>query len=192
MILSGIAQRYARALLQAALSANAVDEVFSDTQSLSALLSQDPSFRDFLLAPQMSNEQQRDLVKKALEGRVSKLVLELLGLLIEKKRVMFVSEILEAYRYLYEKHKGIIEVKAITAVPLDEALLKKLRQTLEDQTKKTIRLTTEVEPEIIGGMVLKLEDKVIDGSLRYELEQFKRHLIETSVVQAQLGTDNQE
>ncbi len=125
MILSGIAQRYARALLQAALSANAADEVFSDTQSLSALLSQDPSFRDFLLAPQMSNEQQRDLVKKALEGRVSKLVLELLGLLIEKKRVMFVEEILEAYRYLYEKHKGIIEVKAITAVPLDEALLKK-------------------------------------------------------------------
>jgi F-type H+-transporting ATPase subunit delta len=118
--------------------------------------------------------------------------LELLGLLIEKKRVMFVEEILEAYRYLYEKHKGIIEVKAITAVPLDEALSTKLRKTLEDQTKKTIRLTTEVEPEIIGGMILKLEDKVIDGSLRYELEQFKRHLIETSVVQAQLGTDNQE
>jgi F-type H+-transporting ATPase subunit delta len=97
---------------------------------------------------------------------------------------MFAQDVAEAYRHMYEKHKGIIEVRAITAVPLEEQLKAKLLRTLEQQTKKTIRLSHVVDPGIIGGMILKMEDTVIDGSIRFQLEELRRRLTETKVVRA--------
>ena len=188
MILSGIAQRYAKALLQAALKANTADEVFEDTRSLTVLLEQNPKFRDFLLSPQVLIEEKQALVKRTLGDRVSKLLAELLALLIAKKRIVYVEEIANAYRHLYEKHKGIMEVKAITAVPLDEPLREKLLRKLEDQTKKTIRLVPEIDPHIIGGVVLRMEGKIIDGSIKYELEQLKRHLATVRITGTQDST----
>ncbi|UCG53382.1 MAG: ATP synthase F1 subunit delta [Candidatus Latescibacterota bacterium] len=183
MILSGIAQRYARALHQAALDANVADSVYEDVQSLLDLMAQDKRYKNFLMSPQVLTDDKVDLVKQTLQGRASKLLVELLLLLIEKKRFIFVEEIAEAYRYLHEKHKGIIEVKAVTAVPLEDQLKEKLLHKLEDQTKKTIRLVPEVDPGIIGGMILFLEDKIIDGSIRFNLDQLRKRLGETRVVQ---------
>lgn len=184
MIRSGIAQRYAKALLQASLGTGTADEVFNDTENLLALLSQNPRFRNFLLSPQVATEDKHALLDKSLQGRASKLLVEFLHILVDKKRIMFVADIAEAYRDFYEKEKGMIEVTAITAVPLEETLREKLLRTLESQTGKTIRLTHEVDPHILGGMIIRMEDKLIDGSVRFQLEQLKRHLKETKVMRA--------
>jgi F-type H+-transporting ATPase subunit delta len=184
VIRTGIAQRYAKALLRAALRVGVADEVFKDAESLLALLSENPYFRNFLLSPQVATEDKHALLDKSLAGRASKLLVELLHILVDKKRIIFVADIAEAYRYFYEKHKGIIEVRAITAVPLEEPLREKLLHALERQTRKTIRLTHSVDPSILGGMIVKLEDKVIDGSVRYQLDQLKRHVKETKVIRA--------
>jgi F-type H+-transporting ATPase subunit delta len=182
LILSGIAQRYAKALHEAALNANQTDEVFADTQSLLGLRSEDRSFERFIESPQVLTEDKVRIIKQTLEGRVSKLVVDLLLLLVEKKRFMFIEEIMEAYRYLYEKEKGIVEVRTITAIPLEDALKDELIRKLEAQTKKTIRIKPEVDPDIIGGMILVMEDNIIDGSIRFKLEQLKRRLGEARVV----------
>jgi len=184
MIRSGIAQRYAKALLHASLAAGSADEVFNDTENLLALLSQDVRFRNFLLSPQVATEDKHALLDKSLKGRASKVLVDLLHILVDKQRIMFVADIAEAYRHFYEKETGMIEVTAITAVPLDEKLREKLLRTLESQTGKTIRLTHEVDPNILGGMIVKMEDKLIDGSVRFQLEQLKRHLKETKVMRA--------
>lgn len=182
MILSGIAQRYAKALHEAALAANQADEVFADTQSLLGLKTEDRSFQYFIESPQVLTEDKVRVIKQILEGRVSKLVVDLLLLLIEKKRFMFIEEIMEAYRSLYEKEKGIVEVRTITAIPLEDALKEELIHKLEARTKKTIRIKPEVDPDIIGGMILVMEDNILDGSIRYKLEQLKRRLGESRVV----------
>ena len=182
MILSGIAQRYAKALHDAALRAGKADEVFADTQSLLGLKSEDPSFRNFIESPQVLTEDKVRVIKRALEGRVSKLVVDLLLLLIEKKRFMFIEEILEAYRHLYEKEKGIVEVRAITAIPLEDALKDKLIRKIEARINKTVRIKPEVDPDIIGGMILVMEDHILDGSIRYKLDRLKRRLGESRVV----------
>ncbi len=158
-----------------------VKEVYEDTQGFLSLLSEEPAFRNFLLAPQVSTEKKQDVIKKAIGPHASRLVVEIIDLLIEKKRLMFVEEIAEAYKVLYEKHMGIVEIQAVTAIPLDDALETKLRTKLESETQKTIRIKTVVDPSIIGGVVLRMEDKVIDGSIRHKIDMLKRHVGETRV-----------
>ncbi len=184
MIRSGIAERYAKALFQAAVRAGAADAVFGDVESLIAAKKADPRLRNFLSSPQVPTEDKHALVDKAFGGRAHKLFVDLLHLLIDKKRIMFIQEVAEGYRQLYEKYKGIVEVRAITAIPLEEPLKEKLLLTLKRQTKKSIRLLQIVDPGIIGGMILKIEDTVIDGSVRFQLEALKHRLVETKVNRA--------
>jgi F-type H+-transporting ATPase subunit delta len=183
LIISGIAQRYAKALHEAAVAAGKADDVFADTQSLLELMKKNETFGYFIMSPQVLTDKKTALIKQTLEGRASKLVVDLLLLLVEKKRFMFLEEIIDAYRGLYEKRKGIVEVRAITAVPLEDGLKEKLVRKLEEQTKKTIRVKPEVDPDIIGGMILVMEDHIIDGSIRFRLDQLRRRLSESRVVQ---------
>ena len=181
MLRSGIAQRYAKALFQAALHQGAADEVFGDVESFLAARGKAPALRLVFESPQVLTEDKHRLIDRLLKERVHKLFLDLLHVLIDKKRIMFAGDIAEAYRLFYEKHKGVIEVRAITAIPLDDLQKEKLIRTLAEQTKKTIRLTPVVDPEILGGVILKLEDQLIDGSVRHQLAELKRRLAETKV-----------
>ncbi len=191
MMRSGIAQRYAKALFQAALDAGVADEVAGDAQSLLRLASEIPQIRNFLLSPQVPTEDKHALVAKTFGGRTHKLFVDFLHLLIDKKRIVFFTDIAETYRDIYEKHKGMFAVKAITAVPLEEPQRQKLLRTLEQMTHKTIRLTQAVSPDILGGMILVADDNVIDGSVRHELEQLRRRLSETRVIRVD-GTSADE
>jgi F-type H+-transporting ATPase subunit delta len=183
MLRTGIAQRYAKALLQAALDAGVADDVFDDAKNL-GLMSESPMLRNFLGSPQVPTEAKHGILDKALGGRAHKLFLDFLHVLIDKKRIMFARDIAEAYRYLYEKHRGIVQVKTITAVPLEDRQKERLVRKLEEQTKKTIQLAHVVDPNILGGMILRMEDRLIDGSVRYQLEELKRRLMETKVMRA--------
>jgi F-type H+-transporting ATPase subunit delta len=184
MIRSGIAHRYAKALFQAALQAGVADEVSGDLQGFLRLMSEMPQIRNFILSPQVSTEDKHALITKAFGGRAHELFVDFLRLLIDKKRIVAATDIAEAYSEIYQRHKGMIAVKAITAVPLKDQERQKLLRTLERKSNKTIRLTQAVDPDIIGGMILVMEDKVIDGSVRHELEQLRRRLRETRVIQA--------
>jgi len=184
MLSTGVAQRYAKALFQAALDAGVADEVFGDAEKLAAVMSESPMLGNFLGSPQVPPEDKHRLLDKALGGRAHRLFVDFLHVLVDKKRIMFARDIAEAYRYLYEKHEGILQVRAITAVSLEDPQREKLVHKLEEQTKKTIRLTHIVDPNILGGMILKMEDRLIDGSVRHQLEELKRRLMETKVTRA--------
>jgi F-type H+-transporting ATPase subunit delta len=184
MMRTGIAHRYARALFQAALDQGAADEVFGDVESFLAAKRKTPALGRVFESPQVPTEDKHRVVDTVLKSRVHKLFLDLLHVLIDKQRIMFAGDVAEAYRQLYEAHKGIIEVKAITAIPLDDPQKEKLIRRLAEQTKKTIRLTAVVDPDIIGGVILKLDDQLIDGSVRHQLAELKRRLTEMKATHA--------
>lgn len=184
MLKSGIAQRYAKAVFQAALDQGAADEIYGDVESFLAAREKMPALQHILESPQVLTEDKHRFLDKMFKGRVHKVFLDLLHILIDKTRIMFAGDIAGAYRFLYEKHKGIVEVKAITAVPLDDEQAEQLVRKLGEQTRKTIRLLPVVDPDILGGVILKLEDRLIDGSVRYQLEELKRRLAETKVTLA--------
>jgi F-type H+-transporting ATPase subunit delta len=181
MIPRGVAKRYATALFNAALKANIADDVHAEASTFRKLFSENPSFKNFLLSPQILTKAKKDFITATLKGRASDLFVTFLLLLIDKKRFPFVEDIAEGYSYLYERHKGILEVKAITAVPLDESMTRKTITKLEQESGKRIRLVPIVDPKIIGGMILIMEDKIIDGSIRFRIERLKRELDEIRV-----------
>lgn len=181
MIPRGVAKRYATALFRAAVKAGTADRVHDELVGLLTTLEDNPSFKGFALSPQVLTKEKKDVIEKTFRGRASELFIDFLLLLIDKNRFFVIEEIIEAYRYLYEQHRGIVEVKVITAIPLDAHMERKVADKLERELGKTIRLSPVTDPSIIGGVVLMMEDKIIDGSIRYKLEKLKRELNEIRV-----------
>jgi F-type H+-transporting ATPase subunit delta len=179
-----IAHRYAKALFQAALDAGVEDDLSGDVEGLFAIVSESPRLRRFLLSPQVPIADKHTLVEKVLDGRAQRLLVDLLHLLIDKKRIVFLVDIVEAFRDVYRKNKGVTAVKAITAVPLAEDQRRRLMGILKARTHNTISLAEVVDPDILGGMILMVDDSVVDGSVRHQLEVLRRRLRETRVVRA--------
>ncbi len=176
MIPRGLSKRYATALFNAALKTGVADQVDAEAKGIRAVFKEHPALKTFLLSPQVLTKTKHDVIKTVLKGKTTDLFTDFLLLLVDKKRFSFVEEIAEGYTYLYERHKGIVDVQVTTAVPLDEPLQRKTIATLERQTGKKIRLVAVVDPRIIGGIVLVMGDKIIDGSVRFRMEKLRREL----------------
>jgi F-type H+-transporting ATPase subunit delta len=181
MMERGVALRYATALFNSALKSGLVDDVHEEMTTLKNVLEENITFFNFLLSPQIRTENKQELIDATLKGSASDLFVRFLHLLVEKKRMPFIKDITEEYHHLYEKHKGVIEARVITAVPLDETTERKVIDKLQAETKKEIRVVSVVDPGIIGGMIIKLEDRIIDGSIRFRLEKLRRELDEIRV-----------
>ena len=181
MILRGISKRYAVALFNAAVRQDIAEQIHEDLTSLDELMRVNPDFRNFLLSPQVLTEDKKKIIVDVLAERSAGLLVKFLMLLIDKKRLEFVGEIAEAYTYLFEQLQGILEAKIITAIPLDADLEQQTIEKLEAETGKTIRLVKTVDPKIIGGMIVILEDTVVDGSIRHQLDAMRKSLNEIRV-----------
>jgi len=181
MIDRSLSKRYAKALFQAALNKDAVDEIQKDIESFQQLIEKDKSFVGFLLSPQILTSAKEALVEKALRGRAHDLFVNFILLLLDKKRIDHVHEIFDAHTVIYKAYRGIIEAKIVTAIPLDEAQEAAVLKKLRNETKKEIYLKKVTDPGIVGGMVIYLGDQVIDGSVKFQLETFRKTLKEIKV-----------
>jgi len=181
VILSGIGKRYAVALFNVANNENIAEQVGGDIVSFANLFSSESGFRNFLMSPMVNGSDKKDLVDKVIGGRASDLLHRFVTLLIDKKRLGNVQQIADAYMFLYEQAQDIVEVRALTAIPLDRELEKLTQKTLQGRIGTEVRLVTRVDPGIIGGMILFAQDKIIDGSVRYRLARARKALSELRV-----------
>jgi F-type H+-transporting ATPase subunit delta len=181
MILSGVAKRYAVALFNAAVKQDAAEQVQDDLSSFIELLYKNRDLVGFLKSPEVLTEAKKQLVVDVFSDRTAGLFVKFILLLIDKKRLTHILGIADAYRQLYEQLQGIVEVKVVTAVELDTDLEQQTIETLEKRSGKIIRLNKTVDADIIGGMILIVEDNILDGSIRHKLEQMRRSLSEVKV-----------
>lgn len=169
MASTGVGKRYAIALFNAAKAEDVLDQVHGDVTSFGKLLHVETGLRNFLLSLRVSGEEKRELVMKALGDRASGLFVKFLLLLIDKKRTANFDEIARAFVSLYEEHQGVVEVRVVTAIPLDAELERKAKDVVERRTGKKVKLEKRVEPRIIGGMIMFIENQVYDGSITNRL-----------------------
>lgn len=181
MIVSGIGKRYAVALFNVARNEEVEEQVSGDIVSFANLYAAETGFRNFLMSPMVLTEDKKNLIHKVIGERASGLFFKFVNLLIDKKRLSRIEEIADAYTFLYEQSRGIVEVSAITAIPMGHDLEQKTRESLEGKFGKEIRLVTKTDPDIIGGMILFTQDKIIDGSVRYRLARARKTLSELKV-----------
>ena len=171
------ARRYAQAVFQIALENDELDR-WRDDLSLLANAQANPEFAEFLDAPQVTVSQKSDLINSTLSDSVGPLVLNLTALLASRGTAYLLPNIAEQFNQMLDAHRGIERAEVISAVPLDDEQTQKVAQMLQDIVGKDVRLTTRVEPQILGGILARVGDKVIDGSTRAKLQEMRRQLVE--------------
>ncbi len=174
---SKIARRYARALFQAALRADAVQAVDRALQELLDILREQPALHQLMLNPLIPRERKQELVQESIGRRTHPLLASLLNLLVDKRRERLLPDIAQEYAQMRDDHLGVVRVQARTAYPLDSQQEQALIQSLQRRTGRTVVLDVQVDPSLIGGILVRIGDTVIDGTVRGQLQRLRQYLM---------------
>lgn len=174
-----VAARYARALFDGTLEKGG-DELATaekDLVEVTRMFGEMPELRQFLTSPAVPQQDKITFVEKQLAPNVSDWVGNLLKLLAENHRVEALPVIAEAFEALKRKHENIATAEVVTATELDDALAGRIEDTLKSMYGfNRVELRRKVDPGILGGMILKIQDKVIDGSFVGRLEDLRKQV----------------
>ena len=181
MLLHPVARRYAHALFDAARARELLGPVGADLEAVAAFLDTDLEARRLLRSSPISTEERQKLVARLFAGRVQPLVLELLQLLLEKKRFELLGDVAADFRERHEREQGIVRIEVLSAVALTEEAARRLEQALARKTGRQVILERRVEPRLIGGLRVLIGDQVIERSVRRSLEAMRHMLYEAAV-----------
>jgi F-type H+-transporting ATPase subunit delta len=176
-----VAERYAHGLFELTQQSNNTESVYRDFTDLATVLKQDESLIHFLAAPQIMDSDKAAVVAKVFKGKVPDQLYHLLELLVAKRRTDFMAEIAAAYSRLYHDSRGLVETRLITAIPMTAEEIGGIRSRLNKLTGKTVEIATEVNADIIGGVIAFIGEKIIDCSIRHELQILREQLLELKV-----------
>ena len=165
-----ISVRYARALLQSALTAKLEDTVYGEMQVLAKSFVEVPLLRQAIDNPMLSKEKKQALLITALGGeKVSALSKSFVDVVLKEDRENMIQFMANSYVTLYRKQKNVIRGKLTTAVAVSAATEQKMRKMVEGKTNGTVEFETEVNPDIIGGYILEYDTYRMDTSVRTKL-----------------------
>lgn len=171
------ARRYAQAVLDIARDNQTLDRWLNDLKVLNGVFGAS-GVVSMLEDPKLTEADQKQVVDRLLEkGLVDDLALNLLMLLLRRHRVGLLSRILERYQELYNKEKGIVVADVTSAVLLDDASKKQVADHLSRITGKTIELRTHHDPSILGGLITRIGDELIDASVATRLAELGARLM---------------
>jgi F-type H+-transporting ATPase subunit delta len=174
---SGAAVQYARALLDLANEKNQAEPIGQEMAELAKVIEGNKSLASFLADPGISAGDRTRLIDKVFKGRVSQLVMNLMGVLNSKGRLGLLHGVAEAYHELLDEQLGNVEVDVTVAHRLDQPALEQVRQRISQALKKNAVVHQYVDEKIIGGIVVRVDDKLIDASVKSQLESMKRQLL---------------
>jgi F-type H+-transporting ATPase subunit delta len=175
---SPLAIAYAQALLELANDAKSAAAVGEELRALREVIEKNPSFAQVLSDPAISTEERGQLLHRVFDGRASNLILNFLGLVNEKGRLNILSSITAAFDTLLDHQQGKIEIDATVAEKLTDEQLEAVRKKVSEALKRTAVVHQYVDPQIIGGLVLRVQDQLIDGSVRAQLAAMRQQLLQ--------------
>ena len=171
------AMRYAQAVFQIALDQDELDGWLEDMTLLAQAL-ESRELAEFLDALQVSVERKVGLIRETIGDTVAPLALNLLSLLASRSIAHLLTGVLDQYQRLLDAHRGIDRAEIVSAIPLDDQQRQRIIELLKGITGNEVRLTSRVEPQILGGFVARVGYRVIDGSTRSKLGVMRRELVE--------------
>jgi len=169
-----ISKRYAQALFEAGLELNKLKEFKDDFSFVTDILYRETELRNILSHPKVSKDEKKKLLNNIFNGRISIEILNFLYVLVDKRRESEIMEINREFIRLFNEHENLIEVTAITSVLMDDNIKNKLRITLENKLNKKVQLKNVVDKNIIGGVLLNIGNKVIDGTVKGQLLEIEK------------------
>lgn len=181
---------YAKALLGAADEAGQTTVVLEEFRSLlDDVIAQREDLRHAIAGAILTEEQRLDVLNKAFGDKMNPVLLTFLKVVTQHGRQDCLREIYEAAKKIDNQRRGLIEVIATTAAELPEQLAASLTDRLKEKLGREVALKTEVDPDLIGGLVLHVGDTVFDGSLANRLKQFRLKALEKTAQEAKASLE---
>jgi F-type H+-transporting ATPase subunit delta len=172
-----IAEVYSRALFEAAQEDDVLDDVHEQLNEFAdALEDEDNSeLRMYFFSPYFSSEEKKEGVDKVVTGADERFQ-NFLELLAERHRMPVLPRIRREFNSLWREEKQLLPVNVTSAVELDDKLVKGIGDRIRDQTGREVELTSQVDPEVLGGLVVRVGNMVMDASVRRRLEQIRKQV----------------
>jgi len=171
---SRAAIRYAKAILSFALEQNKEVEVNDDMLLIASTINENEDLQMLLNSPVIKSDLKKSTLKEVFSSKISSLSVGLIDLLIDNKRLSIISEVAKKYTILYDKLKGIEVAKVTTAVPLTKELNEQVLKKVKEITGKEATIENNVNPDIIGGFILRIGDVQYDASISNKLQVLRR------------------
>ena len=175
---SATALTYARALLELAQGNGLHEQIGEQLAGVGQALDADPTFKAFMADPSVSSDARARVIDAALRPQVDPLLANFLNVMNSHGRSALLSEIDGAYRFLLDQLLGKIDIDVTVAHALSDEQLEEVRAKVSQALNKTAVVRQKVDDSIIGGLVLKVGDKLIDASVRSQLQTIKRRFLE--------------
>jgi F-type H+-transporting ATPase subunit delta len=174
------AKRYSAALFEAARSCGRVEEFLKQMDELNAVLVQNPQFMQILRHPNLQLDEKKKMVNKAFKGRIDNEILSLIYILLDHDKIQEFFKVNLHYRDMVYKYKGIKIAYVTTAVKMNDDEIDDIRMRLSKKYACTIEVRNMVDPGVIGGVCLKVEDEITDGTVRGNFEKMRKTLMSHS------------
>jgi F-type H+-transporting ATPase subunit delta len=170
--LSEIAEPYAQALMSVAQSGNVTDQIGEDTKSLLALIDQSEDFRTLINSPLIEASKKKAVISQVVQGQVEPFTLNFLMLLVDRGRILVLPAVCKQYQDLLRQLKQTVLAEVTSAVALSDEQQDAIRQKVMATTGSSqVELQTRVDPELLGGVIIKVGSQVFDASLRGQLRR---------------------
>ncbi len=176
MLKGAIGRRYAEAIFEIARANNTIDRTLEDVQGIASMFSK-RTLAYLLNEPKVPAQRKEKAIRQGLASRVLPTSLNLALLVVQRQLIDAMPNIARELAQMVLDYKNQAVAEVTTAAPMAEQQLNRVRQALERNTGKTILMRTKVQPEILGGVIARVGDQVIDGSIRHRLAVLKQQLL---------------
>lgn len=177
MIESRIARKYAAALFSSSKRIRQVESISADMEAISDLLKKLPHLKSFLESPQILEKEKEELFAISFKESISEALYSFLLLVLSKHRIPYLLPMAEEFKRLVKEDQGIVSARLISARQLGPSVSDEIKVELEKSSGKKVELDTQVDPGLIGGLIIILGDRIIDQSIRHQLSQLKEQML---------------
>jgi len=177
---SKISVRYCRAIFQLALEKKILDKVNQDMIFISEICKM-PEMKEFLQSPIIVPSKKEAIFHNILGDNVEHITLSLIDLIVQNGRETFIPAIVRNFIHETKKYKGITESVLTTAVRVDDKVKKQITDLISEVFKTKVELKENIDPEIVGGFILQVDDNYIDASIKNKLRKIKKELISSVI-----------
>lgn len=178
-----IGKRYATALFQAVQESETTDAatVLQELSGIQQSMMETPSFLQFFNSPVIGDDEKKQFITEAFKGKISVETLHFLLILVDKGREHYFHDMVSTFYQLTQALHNQVKAVAVTAVPMSDDAQKKLAASLSTMSGKEVTVENQVDESLVGGVVVRMGDRVIDGSVRNRLSLLKEELSEMIV-----------
>ena len=170
-----IGRIYAEALFELAKSAGKIGECYDNLDELNNIYRNEKVFRDFFTSPTINRDQKIAIIHEIFEGSIETLVLNLLCILIRKHRETALDNINAAYRQYRDEDINRVYAEVVTAAKMDDEVVNRLKSELTEKLDKSVIIEEKLNEKIIGGMIVRIGDNVINSSILSKLRRLRRN-----------------